>query len=110
MDCHLEPELKCYWSTRIRSPRHEALYTAISRDRWEQINQYFHIWKPTDPASRVSPDQKVEYLASCLRTSFARYWRPGTYIAVDECIEPFFGRSLETVIIPSKPDPQGYKI
>ena len=100
MDCHPEPELEHYWGTSIQSPRHEALYTAISKTQWEQINRYFHIWEPThptdsadstDPTSPASPDQKAEYVASCLRTSFARYWRPSTYIAVDECIEPFLG-------------------
>ena len=110
MDCHPEHQLEHFWGTGIRSTRHEALYNAIGKDRWEQINRYFHIWKRTDPTSPVSPDQKAEYVASCLRTSFTRYWHPGIHIAVDECIEPFFGRSSLTVIIPSKPDPQGYKI
>ena len=109
MDCHPEPQLEHYWGTTIKVPRHEALHTAIGKTRWEQINRYFHIWQPTDPRY-VSPDQKAEYVASCLRTSFTRYWRPSTNIAVDEFIKPFFRRSSITVIIPAKPDPQGFKI
>jgi hypothetical protein len=39
-----------------------------------------------------------------------RYWIPGTNIAVDECIQHFEGRTLEKVIIKSKPTPEGFKI
>jgi ankyrin repeat protein len=54
--------------TSIQSPRHEAFYTAISKDRWEQINRYFHIWKLTQPTELTelaepirlaNPDQKA---------------------------------------------------
>jgi Transposase IS4 len=122
MDCHPEPVIEHYWDTSIQSPRREALCTAISKDRWEQINRYFHIWKPTEPTepteptlpteptSLASPDQKAEYVANCLRTSFAKYWHPNANIAVDECIESFTGRSSDTVNIPSKPTPKGFKI
>ena len=110
MDCHPKPELEDYWCTSTQSPCHKALYTAIGRNQWQQINRYFHIWQPTDPTSHTSPDQKAEYVVSCLQTSFMRYWHPGTYIAVDECIEPFFGRCSDTVNIPTKPTPIGFKI
>jgi hypothetical protein len=39
-----------------------------------------------------------------------RYWIPGTNIAVDECIQHFEGRTLEKVVIKSKPTPEGFKI
>ena len=122
MDCHPEPIKEHYWDTSIRSPHHKALYIAIGKTRQEQINRFFHIWEPIDPGSGsgsssslssislASPDQKAECVASYLRISFARYWRPSTHIAVDECIEPFFGRSSDTVNIPTKPNPVGFKI
>src|ERR1700743_1377695 len=49
MDYPPEPIKECYWDTSSRLPRHKALYTAISKDRWDQINRYFHIWDPEDP-------------------------------------------------------------
>jgi hypothetical protein len=60
--------LEHYLDTSIQSPRHEAFYTAISKDRWEQINRYFHIWKLTQPTELTelaepirlaNPDQKA---------------------------------------------------
>jgi Transposase IS4 len=140
MDCHPEPTRECYWDTSNRSPHHQALYTAISRDHWEQINRYFHIWDPEDPKitdpkitdpkitdpkpglkpgpkpdpkpdpKPATPDQKVQYIANYLRTSFTDHWHPSTHIAVNECIEPFFGRCSDTVNIPTKPTPIGFKI
>ena len=110
MDCHPEPIKECYWDTSSRSPHHQALYTAISKDRWDQINRYFHIWEPITDPKPATPDQKVQYIANYLRTSFTDYWHPSTHIAVDECIEPFFGRCSDTVNIPTKPNPIGFKI
>lgn len=35
---------------------------------------------------------------------------PGTNIAVDECIQHFEGRSSETVVVTTKPTPEGFKL
>ena len=57
-----------------------------------------------------SPFEKLEPLNEHLRHAFKTYWKAGTHLAVDETIQRFMGRSKETVNIPSKPEPEGFKI
>ena len=44
-----------------------------------------------------------------IKTS-AELWIPGRDIAVDESMSRFQGRSFDTLVIPGKPIPEGYKI
>jgi hypothetical protein len=64
----------------------------------------------TSLAPWIPPNKKVEWLANKLRESFISYWRPNTHLAVDECIQAFYRRSLDIVNIPLKPTPIGLKI
>lgn len=45
-----------------------------------------------------------------IRECSLKYWNPGRDLAVDEAMSPFEGRSFDTLIIPGKPIPEGYKI
>jgi len=45
-----------------------------------------------------------------LQTNFSKYYSPGAYLAVDECIQRFLGRSAAIVKIPSKLIPEGFKV
>jgi hypothetical protein len=38
------------------------------------------------------------------------FFKPGTAIAIDECMVRFLGRSLETTTVPSKPISTGFKV
>ena len=40
----------------------------------------------------------------------AELWTLGRDIAIDESMSRFQGRSFDTLVIPSKPIPEGYKI
>ena len=51
----------------------------------------------------------MDQLADTLRERFRRYMKPGSDVAIDECIEGFEGRAKEAVNIPSKPTPIGFK-
>lgn len=53
---------------------------------------------------------KLELLNAKLRTRFKQFWTPGTHLAVDETIQRFMGRAKEIVNIPTKPEPEGFKI
>lgn len=53
---------------------------------------------------------KIEGLSDRLRTNFKAVWCVGTYLTVDESIQGFQGKASETVDIPSKPTPIGFKI
>src|ERR1700709_506216 len=44
-----------------------------------------------------------------LRTNFIKYWTLSTHFAIDEAITRFRGRSGDTVNIPTKPTPIGFK-
>ena len=85
----------------------------MGQDRWKQIHRYFHVWDPTLSQARqpnVRPHEKVDPISKLLLSSFQRYWKPGTNVAVDECIEGFTGRANDIVNIPTKPTPIGFKI
>ena len=86
----------------------------MSRKWWTQIHRYFHVWDPTSDHSAsggtVWPHEKVNPLAKLLLSAFQCYWKPATDVAVDECIEGFTGRTNDTVNIPTKPTPIGFKI
>jgi len=120
MDCHPEYTREQYWKTSRLSPSHDTLYTAISRDQFKQTNRFFHVWKdpkPITPVTRTKsatttarPNEKVNEIACYLSERFQRYWIPHRDVAVDEYIEGFTGRSKDTLIIRSKPNPEGYKI
>ncbi|KAF2181071.1 hypothetical protein K469DRAFT_533544, partial [Zopfia rhizophila CBS 207.26] len=45
-----------------------------------------------------------------LREAYKRYWNPGTHVTVDKCIEGFTSPISDTVNIPTKPNPIGFKI
>ena len=116
MGIHIEPHINDYWNTQAKNgPIHQSVRTAMGQDRWRQIHRYFHVWDPTlsqarQPNDRVRPHGKVDPLSKLLLSSFQRYWKPGTNVAVDECIEGFTGRANDTVNIPTKPTPIGFKI
>jgi hypothetical protein len=44
-----------------------------------------------------------------LQERWRKYWQPGTYLTVDEAMSAFSGRSGDTVQLPCKPIPQGFK-
>ena len=102
-----------FWNADAsRGPIHQAVSSHISANRWEQIERFFHISKPQPLPKQVrqSPFEKLEPLSEHLRNSFKTYWRTGTHLTVDETIQRFMGRAQETVNIPSKPEPKGFKI
>lgn len=112
MGIHAEPSVGDYWNTDIRKPSHYAVRQAIGLRRWEQIDRFFHISKPLPPDDTTdqSPFKKLEPLNEELRSAFKEYWKIGTHLAVDETIQRFMGRTKETVNIPNKPEPEGFKI
>jgi hypothetical protein len=85
----------------------------MSQDRRKQIHRYFHVWDPALFQARQSSvrlHEKVDSLSKLLLSSFQRYWKPGTNVTVDECIEGFTGRTNDIVNIPTEPTPIGFKI
>jgi transposase IS4-like protein len=108
MGCQPLKSIKEYWNT---NPENGAVFDLIRRAmglvRWEQIHRYFYVNNPGTPNLR--PFDKMDQLADTLRERFWRYMKPGSDVAIDECIEGFEGRAKECVNIPSKPTPIGFK-
>ena len=114
MGLHIESSIPEFWNMDpIKGPLHEQVFRHISLTRWQQIDRFFHISEPHAPEhghSQETPFAKLEPLSDTLRQTFKKYWKPGTHLAVDETIQRFMGRTKETVNIPSKPTPEGFKI
>ena len=108
MGVHKEPRIECYWNTdESKGPIHSLIRNRISLVRWQQIDRFFHISAHPEEEDVF---QKVDHLSEHLRKAFKLYWTPGTHLTVDESIQRFMGRASETVNIPSKPVPEGFKI
>jgi transposase IS4-like protein len=124
MGLHPEKVTRLYWnSDENDGPFHTCVAQAMSKTRWEQIYRYLHVCdveaeleKKANSTTRSNAElklsawEKVDGIASHLRTNFQRYWVPGTHVAVDECIARFTGRCADIVNIPTKPTPIGHKI
>ena len=116
MGIYTTPNINDYWNTKKKAgiPHHDDVRDAMGRERWKQIHRYFHIWDPAldhSTSNRTArPYEKVDPFTKLLLTTFQRYWKPATDIAIDECIEGFTGRTKDTVYIPIKPTPIGFKI
>lgn len=112
MGLHYESRITSYWNQdEARGPLHHAVIRHISRDRWEQIDRFFHVSCPPRPGPFTKTTyERLEPLNDHLRDAFKKYWQPGTHLAVDETIQPFMGRSSDTVNIPTKPETEGFKV
>ena len=111
MGVHHESSLETYWSTNsTEESMHYAVTKHISCNRWQQIDRFFHISPPKQTKSKESTFEKLEPLSEHLRERFKKYWTTGTHLAVDETIQRFMGRAKEIVNIPTKPEPEGFKI
>jgi len=115
MGIHVEPFINNYWNIDGEaSPVHRAVRNTMGQTRWKQIHRYFHVWEPAldlSSSNRTArPHEKVDPLAKLLLPAFQQYWKPTTDVAIDECIEGFTGRTADTVNIPTKPTPIGFKI
>ena len=113
MGIHQEPEVALYWNLKDKDgPYHKMITQHISRNRWQQIDRFFHVAPPPpeDKKDKETVFDKVDWLSEHLRAKMKLYWEPGTDLSVDETIQQFMGRSEHLVNIPTKPTPEGFKI
>lgn len=119
MGIYRSSEVDEFWNTDSTlgpihvGPIHDAVRQHISRNRWQQLERFFHITPPQVPTSDSTPQtpfDKLEPLDEHLCQTFKEYWKTGTHLAVDETIQRFPGRAKQTVKMPSKPVPIGFKI
>jgi hypothetical protein len=123
---HRESRLKDHWKTPAAGseipsqlPTHPII-KFMTFDRFELLLRRIRIFDPTAPSP--SPDdlsppartsqtyRTIEEWSQHLQKASSSLYDPGSDVAVDEAIVPFLGRAKETVRIPNKPNPVGYKI
>ena len=81
----------------------------MGQKRWEQIHRYL-TFNPTPSTQHTSFFDKLEPVASMIRTSCQQAVYPSSWHSVDETIIAFKGRSKHTVRMQRKPVSEGYKI
>ncbi|KAG5742566.1 hypothetical protein H9Q72_014563, partial [Fusarium xylarioides] len=86
----------------------------MPRDRFFDLNLFI---RPYDPDS-IDPQatdfrkvyQKVKPWSNIIKSASNRLYFPGSFVAVDEGMIRFTGRSGDTVKMPKKPIKEGFKI
>lgn len=101
------PTIEMYWN---KNYRHSTITSIMSRDRFKQLQRYFRIVPAPIEAAPRNPIPHVRALVNKLNHSFAANFTPTQFLALDEAMVAFKGRSPIKQYIPSKPHKWGYKI
>ena len=105
---HTERNRKAYWERSELGNAHQ-LGEIMSEVRWDQIHRHL-TFNPTPRTENDSWFSRVEPIASTIRQNCQNAVKASTWIAVDEAMAGYAGRTKHSVNLPSKPTPKGYKI
>ena len=86
MGIHKEPHITNYWNTQLSRPVHLCVIKAMLCNRFQIINQFFHISNPAESGDTFS---KLEPLNKHLLHTAKVRWQPGRDVAIDECMQRF---------------------
>ncbi|CAG8683469.1 421_t:CDS:2, partial [Ambispora gerdemannii] len=75
---------------------------------FEQIKRFLHVSSPATTIKNYF--DKLEPLLSHIRNVSKHFYMPNSNVSVDEIIIRFSGRSIHTVRMKNKPNPEGFKI
>lgn len=106
MSIHVEPRFEHYW-TAPTNPVH-PIARFMSQNRFQLLYRRFCVWDTMDPPERIF--NTVQNWSNHLQETSTRYWKPASEVSVDEAMVRYTGKSTETVHLPAKPVPMGYKI
>jgi hypothetical protein len=81
----------------------------MTETRWDQIHRFL-TFNPQPRHQNESPFDRVEPIASSIRYNCQNAVKASTWIAVDEAMAGYAGRTKDSVNLPSKPTPKGYKV
>ena len=115
-----KPSLADYWSTNP-SLKNERIAATMSRDRFVNIQRYFHINDPNKDPTRMSgekaeearkrnPLYKVSPLMEGVRHNSKRLYNLHQQVSVDEAMIKCHGQHWGIVGAPNKPAKRGFKI
>ena len=108
MGRHPEHNREYHWS---ETPGMGRLKYVMSKGRWEQIHRFFKL-NPTH-SERQSGQlwwYKVDPLLTTVRQNIKEAVSPASWLAVDELMVPFQGRSKHSIKIKGKPIKEGFKM
>lgn len=109
---HKETRLEDHWKTsKPEDPRPDHfIITLMSFKRFKQILRRLRIFNPFLRNSYLSKSfQRVNEWSLHIQAASLAIYKPGTNIAVDECMIRYQGRSFKTTFVPRKPIPIGFK-
>ena len=113
MGIHSEKKYQDYWKTTTPGkfrPSH-PISQYIPYNRFQLLQRHLRIFDPEDETHTIPrPFSIVDDWSKVVQKASLQFYQPGTNITVDECIVGFTGRSRQTVTIPTKPTPTGFKI
>ena len=73
MGLHVESTIPEFWNTDpLKGPIHDQIIKHISLKRWQQIDRFFHISKPS-PGQQETPFDKLKPLNDTLRQTVKKY-------------------------------------
>jgi hypothetical protein len=101
------PETAMYWQAEYRDSYVTQLFT---RDRFEELQHYWHIAPPTPAGEKHNVVQKIAPLYDHCQTAFVNHYTPGSAFALDESMVRCKGRTSWKSTIKTKPIPTGYKV
>jgi hypothetical protein len=101
------PNTDMYWLSEFG---HQLISSHFSRDRYKQLVRFFRVAATYNDAAAGDPLPHVRSLVDTLNDSFAAHYTPSQFLALDESMVAFKGRSPIKQYIPSKPHKWGYKI
>jgi hypothetical protein len=101
------PAMDDYWEGRRAQ---KTVVETFSRNRFRELQRYFHISKPLAVGVRHTVIDRLEPLYTHCRELFNTSFHPPQDLTVDETMVRFKGRSAWKTIIKNKPTPIGYKI
>ena len=113
MGFHQLLEIDHYWSSddMLGVP---GVMKIMAKHRFKKLTQYFHANDNSKAAARggagYDPLHKVRPLLSSASSSFARRYRPGKDLSIDEAMIAFKGRSFMKQYLPAKPIKWGFKV
>ena len=104
MGRHYEINEEDYWKPDIH---HLGKY--MSKTRWEQIHKFLTI-NIEERLDGQPWHYKLEPLASVIRSNLQKACYPASWLAVDEMMIKFTGRSRDTTKVLKKPIKEGFKM
>ena len=115
---HKEIAIRDHWKTsRIgHQDSDHSILKVMTFDRFQLLHRHLRLFNPFSLAEEAAKASLAKVFAAVdewsrhLQYASTEFLKPGTNIAVDECMIRYTGRSYQATRVPNKPIPVGFKI